>query len=117
MHLLVHKRDVFHHLFDASVTSLNFILWFFSVEVFHIFCCVYPWVFGGFFFYAIINDITLRILFLFIGCWDIEVNTFLHKNDKIKALPFAAPIDLMYLGIEHHQLLTSQKRQAEIMHS
>jgi len=73
--------------------------------------------FGFFFFYAIINGITLRILCLFIGCWDIEVNIFLHKNDKIKALPFAAPSELMYLGIEHHQLLTSQKRQAEIMHS
>ena len=37
MSLQVHEHDAFHHLFDVSVTFLNLILWFFNVNVFHVF--------------------------------------------------------------------------------
>lgn len=58
VNLIVHKYDVFYHLFDASVTSISlcgFSVWKFF---FYIFCCLYPWVFGGFF-DAVVNGITL----------------------------------------------------------
>lgn len=58
MNLLVHNHDVSHHLFVASLTSLNFIMWFFSVDAFHISHCLYPLVFGGSF-DAIVNGIIL----------------------------------------------------------
>ena len=58
MSLQVHEHDAFHHLFDVSVTFLNLILWFFNVNVCHVFYCLYLWVFGGSF-DAVINGITL----------------------------------------------------------
>lgn len=99
MDLLVHKHDVSHHFLDVFVTSLNFILWFFSVEVFRIFHCLYLWVFGGVF-YAIINGITPWIL-LSIYWLLAHRNNFLIKMTKLEYYLFPTPSELMYIGIGH----------------
>lgn len=54
--------------------------------------------------------------FLFIGCWHLETSKFFQKKKRqLEYFHFATPSELMYLGIDHQQLLTSQKERLQTL--
>ena len=108
MSLLVHKHYVSHHLCVASVTSLNFILQFFSVETFAYFITFIPGCLVVFFCYYKWHYSLKFIFYLLTAGTQKQVNLCKKKKKtKLEYYHFAMPSELMYLGIDQQQLFSS----------